>query len=486
MFLILKTSVLRLRGRPWIVFSAIGVGMFLTMMDQSAINIALPEIASDFKAPLPDVQWMAVGYGLATGALILPMGKLSDAIGRKRLFVLGLIVISIGALFAGFAVNLQTAIVARLFQGLGAAMMQANALAIMISVFPVERRGMVIGVFMTIVGVASVIGPAIGGVIVELIGWRWLLILASPFGAISTLLALIFLPKSESVSILQRLKEFDWIGSLLFAVLLMIFMLTITNGHRIGWYSNLSIIAWAVSVCFVMILYFQQRSRSLPLIPVHLFKRKLFSMGSGASFFTFLSGTAVFFIMPFYLQGILGLSPTIAGLVIMPMAGGFAVSGPLAGIISDKYGWTRIELLGLAMAVCSLVFLSFIDQATSLIYLLPFLALIGMGMGFFYSPNSSSVLSVIDPSDYGVGTAFLNLIRNSANIIGISMATMIITTMMSHYGFSASLDAVNDPNYGEGIKSAFNRGLSLTLRVQGLLISVSVILTIVKTLKFNR
>ena len=92
----------------------------------------------------------------------------------------------------------------------------------------------------------------------------------------------------------------------------------------------------------------------------------------------------------------------------MPMAGGFAVSGPLAGIISDKYGWTRIELLGLAMAVCSLVFLSFIDQATSLIYLLPFLALIGMGMGFFYSPNSSSVLSVIDPSDYGVGTAFLN------------------------------------------------------------------------------
>ena len=170
----------------------------------------------------------------------------------------------------------------------------------------------------------------------------------------------------------------------------------------------------------------------------------------------------------------------------MPMAGGFAVSGPLAGIISDKYGWTRIELLGLAMAVSSLVFLSFIDQATSLIYLLPFLALIGMGMGFFYSPNSSSVLSVIDPSDYGVGTAFLNLIRNSANIIGISMATMIITTMMSHYGFLASLDAVNDPNYGEGIKSAFNRGLSLTLRVQGLLISVSVILTIVKTLKFNR
>ena len=98
-------------------------------------------------------------------------------------------------------------------------------------------------------------------------------------------------------------------------------------------------------------------------------------------------------------------------------------------------------------------------------------------MGFFYSPNSSSVLSVIDPSDYGVGTAFLNLIRNSANIIGISMATMIITTMMAHYGFSASLDAVNDPNYGEGIKTAFNKGLSLTLRLQGLLILVAVLLT---------
>ena len=209
-------------------------------------------------------------------------------------------------------------------------------------------------------------------------------------------------------------------------------------------------------------------------------------MGSGASFFTFLSGTAVFFIMPFYLQGVLGLSPTIAGFVIMPMAGAFAVSGPLAGFVSDKYGWTRIELLGLGMTACSLIFLSFIDQDTRMVYLLPFLALIGMGMGFFYSPNSSSVLSVINSSDYGVGTAFLNLIRNSANIIGISMATMIITAMMAHSGFEASLDAVNDPNYGDGITVAFISGLSLTLRIQGFLILASVLLTVTKNIKSKR
>ena len=476
-------SLTRLRENAWVVFSAIGVGMFLTMMDQSAINIALPEIASDFDANLPDVQWMAVGYGLATGALILPMGKLADAIGRKRLFVLGLIIISVGAIFAGFAGNLQVAIIARLVQGLGAAMMQANALAIMISVFPPTRRGMVIGIFMTIVGVASVIGPAIGGVVVELIGWRWLLISASPLGFLCTALAFIFLPVSESIDIVRRLREFDWMGSVLFALILTIFMLTITNGHRIGWMSPVSIVAWVVVGCMTVVLFFQQRSQKIPLIPVHLFKRKLFSMGSGASFFTFLSGTAVFFIMPFYLQGVLGLSPTIAGFVIMPMAGAFAVSGPLAGFVSDKYGWTRIELLGLGMAACSLIFLSFIDQDTRMVYLLPFLALIGMGMGFFYSPNSSSVLSVINSSDYGVGTAFLNLIRNSANIIGISMATMIITAMMAHSGFEASLDAVNDPNYGDGIKVAFISGLSLTLRIQGFLILASVLLTVTKNIK---
>ena len=479
-------SLTRLRENAWVVFSAIGVGMFLTMMDQSAINIALPEIASDFEADLPDVQWMAVGYGLATGALILPMGKLADAIGRKRLFVLGLIIISIGAIFAGFAGNLQVAIIARLVQGLGAAMMQANALAIMISVFPATRRGMVIGIFMTIVGVASVIGPAIGGVVVELIGWRWLLISASPLGFSCTALAFMFLPASESMDIGRRLREFDWLGSVLFALILTICMLTITNGHRIGWLSPVSIAAWVVVVSLTLTLFFQQRSQIIPLIPVHLFKRKLFSMGSGASFFTFLSGTAVFFIMPFYLQGVLGLSPTIAGFVIMPMAGAFAISGPLAGFVSDKYGWTRVELLGLGMAACSLIFLSFIDQDTRMIFLLPFLALIGMGMGFFYSPNSSSVLSVIDPSDYGVGTAFLNLVRNSANIIGISMATMIITTMMAHYGFQASLDAVNDPNYGDGIKLAFVSGLSVTLRIQGILILASVLLTGAKNINLRR
>tara|TARA_B100000408_G_scaffold132642_1_gene119060 strand:- start:426 stop:1010 length:585 start_codon:yes stop_codon:yes gene_type:complete len=184
--------------------------------------------------------------------------------------------------------------------------------------------------------------------------------------------------------------------------------------------------------------------------------------------------------MPFYLQGVLEYRPAGAGLMMTPMAGFFALSGPIAGYLSDQVGWKKVEIVGLTATVISLLGLSVIHLESSPFLLLFLLGLIGFGMGFFYSPNSASVLSVVERERYGVGTAFLQLTRNSASIIGISITTALITIVMGSMGYEPSLDAIYKSGVTIGLKNAFVDGLGLALRVQAVLVLVAVILTLAK------
>ena len=193
-----------------------------------------------------------------------------------------------------------------------------------------------------------------------------------------------------------------------------------------------------------------------------------------------MTGTSVFFIMPFYLQGVLDYMPAEAGFMITPMAGFFALSGPIAGYLSDQVGWKKVEIIGLTATVISLLGLSIVNSESSTYLLLILLGLIGFGTGFFYSPNSASVLSVVERERYGVGTAFLQLTRNSASIIGISITTALITIVMGSMGYEPSLDAIYKSGVTTGLKDAFMAGLALALRVQAALVLVAVLLTLTK------
>jgi MFS family permease len=184
-----------------------------------------------------------------------------------------------------------------------------------------------------------------------------------------------------------------------------------------------------------------------------------------------------FFIMPFFLQGVMDFSPGKSGLIITPMAGFFAISGPIAGYFSDKWGWKKIEILGLIALIIAIIGLSFASPKTSVTELLPFLAFIGLGMGLFYSLNSSSILSVITTERYGIATAFLNLVRNSSNIISVSVTTAIITGVMGNMGYEPSLNAINSLIDADGAKNAFSSGLRTSFMAQLILISSAIYLT---------
>ena len=474
-------EIFNFKVNNWIVTVAICSGMFISVLDNSSIHIALPKIALQFNAQIPEVQWLAIGYGLVSGALILPMGRLSDLVGRKRIYLTGFLISGLTAIMTSIAPSLTLAILFRGLQGVGGAMIQANAMAILISSFPASRRGLIIGIFMTTVGVASVIGPVFGGLIVQYFSWRWLLFIPSPLGLTAFAVGYLLLPhmKPGSSDGLGASK-FDWIGSFYFAVALCSLMLAITNGHRLGWLSEIIISLVIGFLVFALLFALRQARTDSPLIALELLSRRYFSFGSLASLFTFMTGTSVFFIMPFYLQGVLEYRPAEAGLMITPMAGLFALSGPIAGYLSDQVGWRKVELIGLIATVVSLLGLSIINSDSSSLLLLILLGLIGFGMGFFYSPNSASVLSVVERERYGVGTAFLQLTRNSASIIGISITTALITIVMGSMGYEPSLDAIYKEGVTTGLKNSFVDGLGLALRVQSVLVIVAVLLTVAK------
>ena len=184
--------------------------------------------------------------------------------------------------------------------------------------------------------------------------------------------------------------------------------------------------------------------------------------------------------MPFYLQGVLGYSPSGAGLVMMPMAGCFALSGPVSGWLSDHYGWRKIEMMGLFCVSISLFLLSFVSAQSEVQALLPLLGLVGLGMGLFYSPNSASILSVVEKERYSLATSFINVTRNYASIVGISLTTALITTAMGSLGYEASLDAVREVGASHGVKNAFVGGLNLAFKVQVILIVIAGMLTAFK------
>ena len=452
--------------------------MFVSVTDQTSVSLALPRIASHFDAPIPTVQWVTLGYMLTTSALLLPMGRLSDIIGRKRVYVAGFSIFVIAAVLAGSSNALTGIILFKALQGAGASMIQANGMAIVTSTFSGSERGKVIGLMMTTIGTGAVVGPTIGGMVVGLLGWRSVFFLGAPLGVVAIATTLVILEgksKTDSGESGKRIG-FDWLGAILSATALSVLLLVVTNAYRVGWLSPLTLGAFVVVAgLFAVFLWWESRVPE-PMLALELFKRRLFSLGSGASFLVFLSGTSVFFLMPFYLQEVLGYTPGETGLILGPTAICFAVTGPIVGRLSDIYGWRRFVVGSLVIAAIGLFSLSTLSESSPLWMVMAALFTQSIGMGSFYSPNASAVLSTVERSRYGVATAFMTLMRTGAGVIGIAMVTSVVTAVMGSQGFEPSLDAVTSDG-GEGVKAAFTQGLRTAYLVMSSLIVVALVLS---------
>ena len=450
------------RYKYW-VFGALAIGTFASVVDHGSVMVALPSIAKDFQTDLPSAQWVVIGYALTISALLLPMGRLADIAGRKRIYVLGTLVLVVGSVVAGLAPNLGVLLVARFVQGIGAAMTQGTSMAIITSVFPAKERGRAIGLIMTTVGVGAVAGPAIGGLIVNALGWPAVFFMTIPLGLVGVAATLTVLKNWESEKAPAG-SGFDWLGAVLSTGILVSLLLALTTAHKAGWTSAPILGVFIVSASLIgVFIWWELRART-PMLDLRFFKFRTFSFGICAAFFTFLGQSAVLFLMPFYIQNVLGYSPKVAGLVVVPGALAMAILGSVAGTLSDRFGFRWFTVGGLATSAAGLLLLTRITEDSSLWMVVPGLMLMSSGMGLFYSPNSSSVLSAVDRNNYGVVAGFLNLVRNSGNVVSLAIATTVVTTTMGSMGFEPSLEAVRGETV-EGVRNAFTVGLRYTLFV---------------------
>ena len=451
----------------------------MSVVDHGSVLVALPEIEGHFGTDLPTVQWVVLGYLLAISALLLPMGRLGDIVGRKQVYIGGFSVFIVAAAVAGFSPSLEMLIGAKVVQGIGSSMIQGNGMATIVAAFPGAERGKALGTHLSVVGTGAIVGPVLGGLLVSALGWRAVFFVNVPVGLVTiAMTALVLRADQSSQSDAGRLRPtFDWVGAGLSGLALLSFLLVVGNGDRVGWTSPEVVAGWITVVLLLGAFIWWELRTPSPLLELRLFTRKLFALGVAAGWISFFGGSATArFLMPFYLQRVLEYSPRNIGLMMTPAALCMLIVGPLAGRLSDRYGWRRLTTTGLSLsAVAWFIMATQLRADSSVSLVITMLMLHGIGTGLFNSPNNSSILSAVERSRYGVISALTQLVRNSANVTSIALATTVVVLTMGSLGVEPSLDAVSPE-----VAGAFVSGLHRAFYLMGGLLVLGVVICLVQ------
>jgi len=447
----------------WLVFAALAPGLLGVTSDEAGLTVALPRIADQFNATIPEVQWVVLAYILTIGSLMIPIGKVADMVGHRRLYLIGAGIFAIGALAAGSAPGLLSLAGLKAFQGLGAAAIQATSMAIITTAFPRHERGKAMGLFMLVGGAGFILGPLAGGSIISVLGWRWMVWLGVPFGMVALVTSYVLMRRLPEETARDG-EPFDWLGAGLSSAGIVIFLLVMTNGNAWGWTSPVSLTGLAVSGVLVAGFLMWQRRASHPILPPDLLANPPFAQGLSLTFLIILGNVPVFILMPFYVEGVLGHSAAVTGGVMASAAVAFTTVGPVSGLLSDRFNWRIFVSASTLMIAATLLLLSFLSESTGLGTVFGFAVMLGFGVGLWYSPTTSAALSDVAPGRQGVASSATLMVRYTANVSTVAIAISIVTAIMASKGFEPSLSAVTD-GPGPGPGGAFVDGMSLVFRI---------------------
>lgn len=358
-------------------------------LDTSIVNIGLPTIANAFGVPPSGaIEWIIIAYLLAIAALLVPVGRLADSVGRKRIWMTGLTLFSLGSMFCGAAPTLLLMILARSFQGVGAAMIMTLGPALLTQTFPSARRGRALGGLAVAVALGASIGPSAGGFITAHLSWRWIFWVNLPIGVIGLGASAVFLPKQ----IRQERQRFDLIGSLLLGAGLVALTLGLSFGQQWGWISPRLLATLAVGIVMIAALIRIERHTATPLISASLLRNRAFLTGNVSLILGVLGLFAVSFMMPFYLEALRHFSTIEAGVIMSALPLTLALVAPISGALADRFGTRWLAAGGLALASLGLLLLSRLDAHASVGENILSLVITGIGQGMFQAPNNSAIM----------------------------------------------------------------------------------------------
>ncbi len=457
----------------WVALAVTTIGSLMVAIDSTIVILALPNMLQDLHSNLVRMTWVIIGYLLVNTVLLLTFGRMADMFGRVRLYNLGFIVFTVGSVLCGLAQTDTMLIVSRLIQGAGGAMLAANGMAIITEVFPAEQRGQAMGFNAVTWGLGSMLGPVLGGIILTVSSWRWIFLVNLPIGIVATLAAYLFL---HDIAPLPKGERFDLIGALLFSAGLVALLLGITGGIGPGWLSPGILTLFAVSLACLVAFVMRERRVDYPMLDLHLFDNHRYAFSVAAAALQSLSVFAVNFLLIFYLQGVRGYSPLIAALLILPLPVVTSIVGPLSGRWSDRRGGVMPATMGLAVQCAALLILIFLQPVTPYLVLALALALLGLGGGLFWSPNTSITMGAAPRNRLGVASATLNTMRNLGMMLSFALALAVAAAAMPPAVMNAVfLGTVGrlSPSISTAFTSGMGRAFLASAAISGLAIICS-------------
>ncbi|MFE6965306.1 DHA2 family efflux MFS transporter permease subunit [Agromyces sp. NPDC057679] len=418
--------------KPWPALWALVIGFFMILVDSTIVSIANPAILDDLDTDLTAVIWVTSAYLLAYAVPLLITGRLGDRFGPKRVYMIGLVVFTLASLWCGLSDDITMLIAARALQGLGAALMTPQTMAVITRIFPPNQRGKAMGLWGAVAGVATLVGPILGGVLVDSLGWEWIFFVNLPVGVVAFIAAWRLVPNLETHS-----HRFDWLGVVLSAVGMFLVVFGIQEGETYDWGTITGpITVWGVIGTGLVVLagfvVWQAFNTAEPLLPLGLFRDRNFSLSNVAITFVGLAIVSMPLPLAFYYQVARGLTPTQAALMLIPMAVVTGAMAPIVGRLVDRVDPKWIAVTGFAITAAALAWTAtLLRPDTELWVLLIPSGLLGLGLSGVWAPLASSATRNLPQSQAGAGSGVYNMTRQVGSVLGSAAIAALMNARLT-------------------------------------------------------
>lgn len=458
----------------WLILIATCLFTFMSTLDASIVNIAMPTMSKSLSIDMSDAEWIVSVYMITICCLLIFWGKISDSIGKVRVFKIGTVIFVIGSLFCGISPSLEILLISRIIQALGASMTMATNYGIITENFPKEMRGKSLGILGSFVSLGSIAGPGIGGIIIQRLSWHYIFLINIPIGLFAIILGYLVFPKSKKKDIPLNL---DFLGFILFDISIISLFMGIFIGQVTGFRAPLVIGLFILFVLTLIGFIFREKKAKDPLIDMTIFNSKSFSLGLLCALLIFSSNLFMNTLIPFYLQDTLKLSSLLSGFILMCVPIAMVFVAPISGTLSDKFGSEGLTFIGLLIVCISQFLFIFISINTSIPYLVILALLTGTGVALFQSPNNSIIMSSVEPNHLGIAGSINSLARNLGMVIGLSLSTTILYNSMSYKaGYKVA-------SYIKGRDDLFLYGLHVAFSVSFVICFIAFLITVYRLFK---
>lgn len=428
----------------WLILIATCLFTFMSTLDGSIVNIAMPTMSKDLAISMNEAEWIVSVYMITICCLLIFWGRISDTIGKIKIFKIGTLIFILGSLFCGISSTLEMLLISRIIQATGASMTMATNYGIITENFPPEMRGRSLGVLGSFVSLGSIAGPGIGGVIIQKYTWHYIFLINIPIGIFAFVLGYFVFPKSKKKDIPLNL---DYLGFILFDMFIISLFMGIFIGQVIGFTKLSIIILFIIAVCSFVGFIFREKRAKNPLIDLTIFNNKSFSVGLTCAVLIFSSNLFMNTLLPFYLQDTLKLSSLMSGFILMCVPIAMVIVAPISGALSDKIGAKGLTFLGLFIVSVSQLLFILIGLKTTISYLVILTLLAGTGVALFQSPNNSIIMSSVEHNHLGIAGSINSLARNIGMVTGLSLSTTILYSSMTQkagYKVNGYIDGRDD------------------------------------------